>query len=121
MFRWFRDLFRAYVGAVLALQILVLVVFLPAFAVWTFVSFLHAGEFGDAATALIMISIAGAVVSLVLWVRYDVNEASRRREQRRKKRGAATENANIPASSADGEVVTVQEPPSEQIRPTPGQ
>ena len=98
MFRWFRDLFRAYVGALLAFQILILGLVLPVLAVWTLVSLLHAGQLDDAATALILISIAGAVVSFILWVRYDINEASRQREQRAKKKAALTRQ---PADATD--------------------
>ena len=120
MFRWFRDLFRAYVGAWLAFEILVLVVVLPVLAVWTFVSLLHAGQLGEAATALILVSIAGAFASFILWVRYDVKETTRRRDQRRKKKAEATEDITMPPNSAEREIATIQEPPSEQIRQIPG-
>ena len=118
MFRWFRDLFRAYIGALVAFQILILFVVLPALAVWTLVSLLHAGRLDDAATALILISVAGAVMSFILWVRYDINEASRRREQRAEKKAALSRQPADATGENEIDDAADDEPPSEQFRPS---
>lgn len=89
MLHWLRDFFRAYLGTGLAFELFVLVVLLPAVAIRTCVSSLPEGQFGEAAKATILISIAGAVISFIFWVGYDIKATNRRRELRAKKYAAS--------------------------------